>query len=114
VAVLAVATAEDRANASAVARHLLAHTPRVLVASGGSHGADLMSGVLSLPDTISEAAVQLEQVLESARNQQRSSDQALDHAPRALFETRREEGEPLRSADDRLPAALSWQYSDHA
>jgi MerR family transcriptional regulator, light-induced transcriptional regulator len=68
VAVLAVATVDDRANASAVAEHLLAHTPRVLVASGGSHGADLISGVLSLPDSISEAAVQLEQVLESARN----------------------------------------------
>jgi MerR family transcriptional regulator, light-induced transcriptional regulator len=67
-AVLAVATARDRAAAATVAEQLLTHTPRVLVASGGSHGSELRSGVLSLPDGISEAAAQLEQVLESARN----------------------------------------------
>jgi methanogenic corrinoid protein MtbC1 len=67
-AVLAVVTAGDRAAASVVAEHLLARSPRVLVASGGAHGADLMSGVLSLPGGISDAAAQLEQVLESARN----------------------------------------------
>ncbi len=67
-AVLAVATAEDRAPAATVAEQLLAHTPRVLVASGGSHGTELMSGVLSLPANISEAAAQLDLVLGSARN----------------------------------------------
>lgn len=68
VAVLAVATPEDRGPASMVAEQLLAQTPEVLVASGGAHGAELGTGVHTLPTGISDAALHVEQLLQSARS----------------------------------------------
>jgi DNA-binding transcriptional MerR regulator/methylmalonyl-CoA mutase cobalamin-binding subunit len=55
-AVLAVPTADDRPSATEAATTLLSATPGLVVAAGGRHGAALASGVVSLPDSITESA----------------------------------------------------------
>jgi DNA-binding transcriptional MerR regulator/methylmalonyl-CoA mutase cobalamin-binding subunit len=66
VAVLSVVTASDRGPAAEVAERLLALSPRLQVAGGGTHGADLGTGVHSLPFGLGEAALQVEQMVQSA------------------------------------------------
>jgi methylmalonyl-CoA mutase cobalamin-binding subunit len=59
-AVLAVPTSGDRAAAAEAATALLAAVPGLVVAAGGSHGSALASGVVSLPDGITESAQAVE------------------------------------------------------
>ena len=61
--VLAVVTAADRPSAIETAETLLANHPGLLVGSGGAFGADLASGVHTLPFTITAAAEELELLL---------------------------------------------------
>jgi methanogenic corrinoid protein MtbC1 len=62
-AVIAVVTAADRPTAISTAETLLANRPGLLVGSGGAFGADLASGVHTLPSTITAAAEELDLLL---------------------------------------------------
>lgn len=62
-AVLAVATTDDRLTALAVADHLLATDPALLVASGGAHGNHLTRAVHSLSGSIRASAQELDDLL---------------------------------------------------
>ncbi len=62
-AVLAVVTAADRPAAVATARRLVQNHADLLVAAGGSFGADLGPGVHTLPSSIGAAAAELDSLL---------------------------------------------------
>lgn len=62
-AVLAVVTHDDRPAAIATTQRLAAQHPGLLVVAGGGAGADLAPGVHSLPQTISSAAPELDELL---------------------------------------------------
>jgi MerR family transcriptional regulator, light-induced transcriptional regulator len=62
-AVLSVVTEADRPSAVAVAQQLMALHPDLLVASGGSAGAQLTTGAHALPGRVAEAAQTLDRLL---------------------------------------------------
>lgn len=61
--VLAVPMIEDRPSARATVQALRSCRPELLVAVGGAHAEDLTTGVLVLPEHITTAADQLEELL---------------------------------------------------